>query len=167
MDWTPSELERRHLAEQGQAVVANRRRGVDPNLIEWAKATGRSIDIGRPGPWGNPFVVGRDGTRAEVVAKHRAWLADQPGLLTRIPTLTGRVLCCWCHPEPCHADHLAALANAAPVPIMDTGVSPPDRCQRYPCVTSRRTVRSSGPPSALVTTGPPRVITAPGSPSSC
>ena len=31
------------------------------------------VNIGRPGPWGNPFVVGRDGTRAEVVEKHRAW----------------------------------------------------------------------------------------------
>ena len=28
------------------------------------------VYVGRPSPWGNPFVIGRDGTREEVVAKY-------------------------------------------------------------------------------------------------
>lgn len=31
------------------------------------------VSVGRPGPWGNPFKIGRDGTREGVVAKHREW----------------------------------------------------------------------------------------------
>ena len=30
--------------------------------------------IGRPSLWGNPFVIGKDGTRAEVVEKYERWL---------------------------------------------------------------------------------------------
>ena len=29
---------------------------------------------GSDGRWGNPFVAGKDGTREEVIAKHKAWL---------------------------------------------------------------------------------------------
>jgi len=27
------------------------------------------VYIGRPSKWGNPFVIGRDGSRADVIAK--------------------------------------------------------------------------------------------------
>jgi hypothetical protein len=30
--------------------------------------------VGRPSALGNPFVVGRDGSREEVIAKYRRWL---------------------------------------------------------------------------------------------
>ena len=46
-------------------TVANRRTG----------AVGEYI--GRPSPLGNPFMIGRDGTRDEVIAKYRVWLNDQ------------------------------------------------------------------------------------------
>jgi hypothetical protein len=32
------------------------------------------VYVGRPGKWGNPFVIGRDGSRDEVIAKYRAWI---------------------------------------------------------------------------------------------
>jgi hypothetical protein len=32
------------------------------------------VYIGRPSKWGNPFVVGRDGNRLEVIKKYRLWL---------------------------------------------------------------------------------------------
>jgi Domain of unknown function (DUF4326) len=32
------------------------------------------VYVGRPSKWGNPFVIGRDGTRDEVIAKYRAWI---------------------------------------------------------------------------------------------
>ena len=33
-----------------------------------------SVYVGRGSRWGNPFVIGRDGDRAEVVHKYRRWL---------------------------------------------------------------------------------------------
>lgn len=40
-----------------------------------------AVYIGRPGKWGNPFVISRDGTRPEVVAKYRAYLLAKPALM--------------------------------------------------------------------------------------
>jgi hypothetical protein len=69
------------------------------------------VYLGRPGKWGNPFAIGRDGTRAEVIAKYRCWLLTQPELLAALPELKGKTLGCWCAPQACHGDVLAALAD--------------------------------------------------------
>jgi len=66
---------------------------------------------GRPSPLGNPFVIGRDGTRDEVCDKYAAWLPTQPKLMAMIPDLAGRDLVCWCAPLRCHCDILLRLAN--------------------------------------------------------
>jgi hypothetical protein len=65
--------------------------------------------------WANPFKVGRDGTRREVIDKYRIHLT---GLLSTeegsaaLEQLRGRRLGCWCAPEPCHGDLLVeALRN--------------------------------------------------------
>ncbi len=79
-----------------------------------AQASGPSTYIGRPSIWGNPFVIGRDGTRRDVIAKYEAWLTAQPGLMTRLPSLAGRNLVCWCAPLGCHGDVLLRLANPTP-----------------------------------------------------
>ena len=68
------------------------------------------VYVGRPSKWGNPFVIGRDGTRDEVIAKYRAWIAQQPALLAALGELHGKDLVCWCAPERCHADVLLDLA---------------------------------------------------------
>src|SRR5262249_41455073 len=70
-----------------------------------------AVYIGRPGKWGNPFVIGRDGTREEVVAKYRTHLLGNPALLAALPELAGKHLVCWCAPEACHGDVLIELAN--------------------------------------------------------
>ena len=70
-----------------------------------------STYIGRPSIWGNPFVIGRDGTRRDVIAKYEAWLTAQPDLMARLPSLAGRNLVCWCAPLGCHGDVLLRLAN--------------------------------------------------------
>ena len=62
--------------------------------------------------WGNPFVIGKDGTREEVMLKYRTWLLSNTSLLDRIPTLRGKILGCWCSPEACHGDILSELANS-------------------------------------------------------
>jgi len=67
--------------------------------------------IARPSKWGNPFVIPRDGTREEVIAKYRAWIVTQPHLLADLHELKGKVLGCWCSPLPCHGDVLDELAN--------------------------------------------------------
>lgn len=72
------------------------------------------IYIGRPSKWGNPFVIGRDGTRAEVIAKYREYVLAQPALLAALPELAGKRLACWCSPKPCHGDVLAELADGVP-----------------------------------------------------
>lgn len=61
--------------------------------------------------WGNPFIIGKDGTRDEVMAKYRTWLLANSNLLKKVPELKGKVLGCWCAPEACHGDVLAELAN--------------------------------------------------------
>ena len=67
--------------------------------------------IGRPSKWGNPFIIGKDGTRKEVIDKYRAWVLDQPDLMNSLPELEGKILGCWCKPNSCHGDVLADLAN--------------------------------------------------------
>lgn len=69
------------------------------------------VYIGRPSVWGNPYVIGRDGSRAEVLRKYTAWIKRQNDLLKRLRELRGKVLGCWCKPETCHGDVLAALAD--------------------------------------------------------
>ncbi|TIX45449.1 MAG: DUF4326 domain-containing protein [Mesorhizobium sp.] len=57
--------------------------------------------------------MGRDGSREEVIAKHRAWLASQPDRLDALDELRDRDLVCWCAPQACHGDVLIELANQA------------------------------------------------------
>jgi len=62
------------------------------------------VYIGRPSKWGNPFKIGKNGTREEVIIKYRKWLLSNPELLKQLPELCGKTLGCWCKPKPCHGD---------------------------------------------------------------
>lgn len=75
------------------------------------KRSGYDVYIGRPGPWGNPFTIGRDGTRQEVIRKYEEHLLASHALLELVPELAGMTLGCWCSPRPCHGDVLARYAN--------------------------------------------------------
>lgn len=70
-----------------------------------------SIYIGRGSIWGNPFVVGKDGTREECVAKYEQYLLTRSDLLLQLPVLTGKDLVCYCAPKLCHGDVLLKYAN--------------------------------------------------------
>ena len=101
----------------------------------WRKPEG-AVVVARPSIWGNPFTVrdcrevGYLGTDEQLAARcveaFRVWLgphwrtnwqgpkseAARAKILTRLPELRGRTLCCWCKPGvPCHADVLIELAN--------------------------------------------------------
>lgn len=67
------------------------------------------IYIGRPQKWGNPFSIGKDGTREEVVKKYEEWIKTQPLLLNSLNELKGKILGCWCSPQACHGDILIKL----------------------------------------------------------
>lgn len=76
------------------------------------KPTPNDVYIGRPSKWGNPFVIGKDGNRNQVVSKYLTWLVKQPELMKALPELRGKTLVCWCAPQMCHGDVLAGLANS-------------------------------------------------------
>lgn len=62
--------------------------------------------------WGNPFTIGPDGTRDEVIHKYANWIKTQPELVKQAKEeLKGKVLGCWCYPQHCHGNILAKIAN--------------------------------------------------------
>jgi hypothetical protein len=88
-----------------------------------------TMKVDRTTMWGNPFVEGRDGDRAEVVARfgrliagdcaseaEQAWRARA---LAHRGELKGKNLACWCalpregEPDTCHAAVLLRFANDA------------------------------------------------------
>ncbi|MEU5155609.1 DUF4326 domain-containing protein [Glycomyces sp. NPDC021274] len=88
----------------------------------------RPVYVGRPGRWGNPFVVGETVTppvesyspkpvyvrdAAHAVQLYRKWLLGSANRCSDlVPLLAGRDLMCWCPlSSPCHADVLLELAN--------------------------------------------------------
>ena len=49
----------------------------------------------RATPWGNPFVIGRDGDRATVIARYRDhYLPSRSDLLARLGELRGKARTC-------------------------------------------------------------------------
>lgn len=111
-DWRKDERERQAKVKAGETIVANAQ--VDKNLIMWAEREGIAIRIDRGTRYGNPFVMGEDGTRDDVCdAFEMHYLPHKPSINSRIKSgeLCGKVLVCHCYPERCHGDCLADLAN--------------------------------------------------------
>ena len=69
------------------------------------------IFIGRPSIWGNPFIIGKDGNRSEVIRKYKKWIINRPELMSSLSLLRGKSLGCYCVPEICHGHILADLAD--------------------------------------------------------
>jgi hypothetical protein len=69
------------------------------------------VRIDRTTKWGNPFIIGKDGDRDEVIAKYREWVVEQPALMESLGELDDKSLGCFCKPEACHGDVLADLVN--------------------------------------------------------
>ncbi len=96
-------------------------------LVVHCKRAPFDVYIGRGaggGVWGNPWVVGPDGTRDEVCDRYETWLrtgrdfghpeateARRGVILLSLPTLKGKTLGCWCGSQRCHGDTLVALTE--------------------------------------------------------
>ncbi len=77
------------------------------------------VFIGRPTKWGNPFRIGFDGTRDQVIHKYTLWIwEDTPARKNLRNTarreLRGKHLLCYCTPQMCHGHILASVAESAP-----------------------------------------------------
>ena len=77
------------------------------------KVVNRSKDrydvyIGRPTVFQNPFVIGWDGNREEVIEKFESYFIDKmktdKDFKRRVDGLKGKVLGCHCKPKHCHGD---------------------------------------------------------------
>lgn len=67
-----------------------------------------AVYVGRGSPHGNPYRIGRDGSRAACIMKFEQNVL--PDL--DVSGLRGRDLVCYCAPLPCHADPILRKANA-------------------------------------------------------
>lgn len=71
-----------------------------------------SILIDRTTEWGNPFIIGKDGTREQVIFKFKQFVDNSPNFQIRIKeSLKNKNLVCSCKPLPCHGDILLQIAN--------------------------------------------------------
>ena len=88
------------------------------------------VYIGRPGKWGNPFVIRAKGdetvtmlddgrgnviivdSREDAIRGYEVYLSEHPELVRAAKKeLKGKVLGCWCKPKACHGDVLARIAD--------------------------------------------------------
>lgn len=72
------------------------------------------VFIGRPSVFGNPYKIGEDGSREEVIEKFRKyWYAPEQSKLRKKAKLelTGKRLGCYCSPKACHGDIIAEFLN--------------------------------------------------------
>lgn len=72
------------------------------------------VYIGRPSIFGNPFEIGKDGTRSEVIEKYEVYFCEklENDLLFKkefdklVEMSKNGTLClsCWCVPQRCHGE---------------------------------------------------------------
>lgn len=90
------------------------------SLQEWQNASPDHVYIGRnmshyvPGAvgskWANPFKVDKYG-REGCLKQYEEYVRSTPALINSIDELRGKVLGCWCAPEPCHGHVLIKLID--------------------------------------------------------
>lgn len=66
------------------------------------------VYCGRGSIYGNPFRIGPDGSREEVIAKHKIYLYNRletdPEFKKAVLALKGKIKVCFCKPLLCHLD---------------------------------------------------------------
>lgn len=69
------------------------------------------VYIGRPSIFGNPFVIGKDGSREDVILKYSNWFnkkIEEDKFREAVLMLKGMRLGCFCKPKLCHGDIIVA-----------------------------------------------------------
>ena len=65
-----------------------------------------AVPISRGTPFGNPFHIGVDGSRKDVIERYREWfhgrIKRDKQFRRDVLQLLGHDLVCWCAPKPCH-----------------------------------------------------------------
>jgi hypothetical protein len=78
------------------------------------------VYIGRGGPFGNPYVIGKHGDRTEVIRKFRVYFYDRlkkdPDWKAKVEKLKGKTLGCFCFPKLCHGTILAEFIDGSVPP---------------------------------------------------
>ena len=97
--------------------------------FEYAHVVNNTVLIDRRTKWGNPFRIGRDGSRDEVIARYRAdlWRRIRAGEIA-LEELAGIAHCwyaCHCSPLPCHGLVLARAAAWAADVLADRDARQP------------------------------------------
>lgn len=81
-------------------------------VVHIRDGVGYDVYIGRGSKWGNPFKIGRDGNRGEVIDKYAEYLIAHPRLVVdALYELQDKRLACFCAPKPCHGDLLVGLVS--------------------------------------------------------
>ena len=77
-------------------------------LVNIKKTKKYNVYIGRGSIYGNPYKIGKDGTREEVVEKYKKYFYKR--MLTdkefrdKVHSLKGKILGCYCAPDLCHGN---------------------------------------------------------------
>lgn len=83
-------------------------------VVNIDKGEAHDIYIGRGSDWGNPYALGFDGDREEVIRKYQ--YDFERGFLKSSKedalSLKGKILGCHCKPAACHGDVLANYLNS-------------------------------------------------------
>lgn len=76
---------------------------------------GKYVYIGRGSLFGNPFKIGKDGTRAEVLDKYIQYfihrIQTDEYFKNAVLSLAGCCLGCFCKPDACHGDVICEFLN--------------------------------------------------------
>ncbi len=82
-------------------------------LVNIDKGEKYDVYIGRKSPWGNPYIIGIDGDRTEVIRKYRYdFYRDLlPFKKEETIGLKGKILGCHCKPASCHGDVIIDYFN--------------------------------------------------------
>ena len=71
---------------------------------------------GQDGYFGNPFRLGVDGDREEVLVKYKRWFWNRVNedreFREKVSELEGKKLGCFCKPKTCHGDVILAWIEA-------------------------------------------------------
>lgn len=86
-------------------------------VVNKDKVDAYDVYIGRGTVWGNPYQIGQDGDRDEVIRKFaydfdRGFLKVHQDFEKHLSKIKGKVIACHCKPAACHGDVIAAYVNS-------------------------------------------------------